>query len=243
MQTSISEEVAMNKIRTIVASLMLLLGAASMGWADSYTGNITSTSGGGLIATGPWNNGGATLSWAVDNTTNAGYWTYNYSFDISTSKAISHVIIELSPTITRDNFDELVIDISSGSDPDAPKTYTLQSGNPGIPGDIYGVKWDTTADPLDYDFSIITVRAPIWGDFYAKDGKSGGADVIAYNTNFGNDTTTAIGNGNAGGWLLIPDTTGGGGGQETPVPEPGTFVLLGSGLVALGLFGRRKLRK
>jgi hypothetical protein len=36
---------------------------------------------------------------------------------------------------------------------------------------------------------------------------------------------------------------GGGGGGGSPVPEPSTVLLFGSGLLALGLWGKRKYRQ
>jgi len=39
------------------------------------------------------------------------------------------------------------------------------------------------------------------------------------------------------------DDGGGGGGGENVVPEPGTFLLLGAGLMGLGLYGRKRIGK
>jgi hypothetical protein len=109
----------------------------------------------------------------------------------------------------------------------------LENGGLG-PGDIFGIKWGTDNGPTTLAITIITDRAPMWGDFYAKDGEYSGQKQYAYNSMFGSDTNAPIGNGNNGGWVLVPDTT--------VVPIPSAVWLLSSGLI--GLVGlRRKFRE
>ena len=137
--------------------------------ATMYTGNISSSPGGGMYATAQWGAGGATLSWNVDDVTNLGFWTYSYTWS-GTTKALSHISIEVSDNFTSQNIFKTT---GAGINPTAPDTYNSTSqgnSNPGIPGDLFGIKWDTTSDPTVYMFSIVSDRAPMWGDFYAKDG-------------------------------------------------------------------------
>lgn len=220
------------RIFLFVTIFVLVFGLGTGAWAISYTGSITENN--GLYGTDGWVN--AQLDWEVDDVTNNDLWTYVYTFTV-VRKGISHVITEVSDNFTPDNIKD---GTTTGWE---LQTYNGQGGsNPGIPGDLYGLKWGTPAsgEVLEYIWTIVTDRAPMWGDFYAKDGtdEQGTVDVYAYNTGFGIDTTATVSNGNAYesstgyGWVLVPDTT-------TQVPELTTLLLLGLGLVGLAGFRKR----
>ena len=216
--------------KLIFAALILFMGFATNSWAITFTGTIIG--GNTLIGTSPWDTNSSNLSWTVYDNSITGHWTYEYIFTVP-SKDISHVIIEVSDNFSVGN----IIETSSGRDPDAPKTYSPGGSNPGMPDDLFGIKWDTSGDPLIYSFYIVTDRAPMWGDFYAKNGVHQGSDVYAYNSQFGINTTALIDNGNAGGWVLVPDTGTG------IIPEPSTFLLLGTGLLGIAAIRYRRSKK
>ena len=237
----------MKKIFTICLSVMSLLSIATGALALSYTGFLESDL--TFYATGGWATGTTTpsnakLSWIVDDTSNVGFWTYEYTFTVA-RKGISHVIIEVSgPKDDPNAFS--VNNIKAGTtSPYSLDTYNSSfpgNSNPGLPGNLYGIKWNTDdvlgqGDWLNFTWTLVTDRTPMWGDFYAKDGtdNQGQIDVYAYNVKFGQSTDASIGDGNAGGWALLPDTT--------VIPEPATMLLFGSGLIGLAGFVRRKFKK
>lgn len=216
--------------KILFAVLILLMGFAANSWAITFTGTILG--GSTLFGTAPWNTNATNLSWTVYDSPITGLWTYEYIFS-GASKSVSHVILEVSSNFT-------VANIFSGTTPgySGPNTYVQDNSNPGMPaGGVFGLKWNTSNDPLVYSFTVVTNRMPMWGDFYAKDGVYQSNWVYAYNQNFGTNTTEPIANGNAGGWVLVPDT------QTTVIPEPGTFLLLGTGLLGIAAIRYRRSKK
>jgi hypothetical protein len=200
-----------------LGALCLLVISYSGAWAIAYTGSIQ-TSDKTLIGSGSWpNNTGSKLSWVVDDSSDPGFWTYAYQFDLNGSK-ISNVIIEVSSAfITAD-----IEDASLGA-----IVFTFYPTDyPGLPSPIFGVKWG--AADKSFNWWISTAAPPMWGDFYGQ----GEGNNYAYNAAFGED-------------FPISDAPSPSGKVPVPgsVPEPSTMLLLGFGLMGIAFIGRRKFFK
>src|SRR5690606_15532951 len=93
------------------------------------------------------------------------------------------------------------------------------SSNPSIPGDIFGVKFDFGSGTSVY--TLVTLRVPVWGDFYLKGGRDANtsnpppdADFLsAWNTGFGTDPTLHTQDFNN--WIATPATA-----TTVVVPSP-----------------------
>jgi hypothetical protein len=183
-----------------------------------------------LVASYNWANSYTALSWIVSFDSSSNYWTYRYTFTTDGKPGISHVITEVSATFDKDNIEEGTTERYELG------TYTpYNPSNPGIPGYLYGLKFEVPAGNSGRNFSwtIVTDRAPMWGDFYAK----GGSNGYVYNTEFGNTNDAPIGNNkNLFGWVLVPDTV-------STVPEPETLILIGIGILFIVLTLRNIRRR
>jgi hypothetical protein len=241
------------KLKTILTTFLIVLfafaatGSAAYIAVDSgnYTGSRSSATDGGIFATGQWADGGITLSWDIAEA--GGLFTYVYTFGGTAidEKDLSHWLLEVSDTFTADN-------ILDGSDASLVDPTTYNSGgpgasNPGLPGAIYAVKFDSGTEGGNFTYTIVTDRAPMWGSFYAKDGVVGGpppggqADVYAYNTGFG--TYPIEGATDFLAWIAVPNTLGTPPGDDPVIPEPGTLALFGTGLLGLGFWRHRRQRR
>jgi hypothetical protein len=224
----------------IVAAITL---ATAPAYAVVYSGSLTS--GNGLTGTGPWAED-ASISWNVSNE-DLGYEGWNYSYTLTvTGKDISHAMIEVSSVFENSNILEGYIGIT----PDG--TYELNDygpsnpSNPGIPDTMRGIKIDVIGDTKTLSWSFDSDITPVWGDFYAKDGKQGGADVYIYNDGFTEndyDPTTPVDPDNQdyvpiSDHIIVPDSTSTHEGPPGNLPEPGTSMLGALGILLL--FKRQK---
>ncbi len=230
-------------------------------WADSRS---TGTDG-GVDGYGGWSgelNNGFQISWVITEDVDT-YYSYHYEYTISgigggdLSKSLSHFNLEVTNPAEPDDFDNFFTsDYDPFLDPPTglgltivkePATLDPDAGNPSMPESMYGIKFDdigviskepkVSIDVLQYTFSFDTWRAPVWGDFYAKDGKDGGDETYAYNTGFGMDPPTDSITGDFTNWIARPN------GDTVSVPEPSMLVLIGTCFVGLvGLRNRRKIR-
>jgi len=251
---------------TIAILLFLFLMLPANLFAFSFSGFTN------LVGSGGWENPDnyttgdlqADLLFTVELDEDTGLWTYTYNLGLD-NKELSHFIIETShvdyygtATFTNDN----VKDGTTYPGPDAGLgIYTEGNGNWGLPSTFYGFKWDTTPEDQDppsgfdtfdytYEYILVSDRAPMWGNLYLKDGKDGGIDTYAYNLGWGtardgiyasfdpdNPPASTL---EGFDFALVPDseTTP----PNNPVPEPGTFILLGAGLIGI-LTLRRKIKR
>lgn len=207
----------MKKLAVLGVAVLMVLFAMTP--ANAVVAQSPISYGDGLYASGDnWANPATTLSWNVTQLA-SGYFQYDYTFTLSTAagtKGISHVIIEVSENFTAAN-------VKTGTTAGWELgMFGTNNGNPGIPDTLYGLKWDGGGAKPSLSWTIVTDRAPMLGDFYAKDGNDPGQlPVFAYS-----GTSSGF-----GGNVAVPDSV---------VPIPGAAYLFGSGIVALiGLKRRR----
>lgn len=244
--------------KTVMFACMLAV--ATVAQAATYTGSLTYTpgpppdSGDGLFVTGPasqWSSYTVTLEWTVTNedASQPGYaWKYQYRFRHNGSQyAFSHVILETASDFTTANMAVL-----TGAAFDSLKVQTVQSGNPAMPEDVFGLRFNPLSGGVkDMTWSFFSDRAPMWGDFYGRCGGGPGGDQVnsaynfnqtgsvqkgfldpnASNTNRDDpDPSAPAASGSVDYHLLVPGV----------VPEPATLAVVAVGAAML-LWRRRRL--
>ena len=200
--------------------------------AGSFTGSRTAPSSGGITEVGNYDN--ISLSWTILPET-ASLYRYTYTFANFVPPAISHFILELSDncTATGECFRSTSSNIEFG-------TFGPQASNPNFPAgqSIKGVKFEFgSATPAIYTF--LSNRIPVWGNFYIKGGSNndtGNNFGRAYNnalalSGFNSEIVTDF--------IARPDTIRIPS-NETGIPEPATYALIGSALVIVAMLRRRK---
>lgn len=244
-------------LRTMLVACSLTLLSTGVN-AQSIT--LSTPNADGVFATAGWSDLGGGFSITSTYTNNLTHYTYDYHITAdpsgSLSKGISHIILQMSPNVP---IHELVIpgsleakyfdgqgmsSIHLLQDGDAPKTYqTGSNSNPGLPNPIYGIKWDmpdedSWGDEIDVRqlwFSFDSLRLPILGDFYAKDGKDPRTkeNVYAYNTHLASGGPCTESN-----CIWVPDSE-----SVTVIPEPSTYAIMGSLLLVVMIAARRRAVK
>ena len=234
----------MTASRLGLLAVVLLLSASAQVFAApiGYTGSLT---GSDIHGTGVWVDQlllpadelpswtAPSITWTITLNPDLS-WHYDYTLSIY-KKDISHLTLEVSPTFSGSN-------VRNASWPGGSievQDYGPDDGNsnPGMPGTFHGLKFDN-ASGTNLHVYFDSDRAPVWGDFYAKGGKSGSVFNAVWNAGFGNpDTDPSVppGGGSLDGHLLVPDSR-----SYPPVPEPSSLAALGIGLMCL--LARRRRR-
>lgn len=224
-------------------SCLLVVALASIAFAQmamgaSYSGTLSTPV--ELGGSGAWYLG-STINWVVTDLEN-GTWRYWYQLQVPVGE-VSHFILETSPTFTRGDIVEGSASGNFASIYLGTWSSAQGSSNPGMPGEVYGIKFDET-------FGLITTiqfdsyRTPMWGDFYAKDGTAGGlGQNYVFNAGFAAADPSLddypLMDGSAYDpmrHILVPDT-------HTVIPEFSTVALGALGLLPVAGFNRLRSRK
>jgi hypothetical protein len=229
------------------ASIILVTGS-------DLSGSRSTPASAGLVGNGVWDGGGINFSWDISFNVGTSLWDYSYtlartSINNPPGAGISHLLLEL----TRYAADGTSLDTHwKGIFGSANVDEWGDEGNssPGIPGLLYGVKITPAAsEELSKTFTFSTPQVPVWGDFYAKDGKAGGDENYAYNAGFIGDLGAsqggpAVGTTNFLNWVPRPDGAVGPPGGDPPgnVPEATSSIVWSILISGVGFWTARPRR-
>jgi hypothetical protein len=214
------EEKPLKKVVVLLAFLALAVTVSATpihGTDAPFTGSTT------LLGFGNWDNPDPELSWEITSLP-GGLFLYVYEFTHGGSD-LSHLVLEFSPNCAGD----LACITNGTNNPDGPRTYAANTApNFEMPAAIFGVKFSEFGAGSPNTFSFTSNRAPVWGNVYLRDG----GNAYAYNAGLTNMSSSLMSD-----FVARPD----GFGNDTQVPEPASFALLGGGLLVLGMIRRRRL--
>lgn len=217
----------MKKLMTAIAVAGMVVAQSAS--ALNLLNDTLTWSSGGIVATPNWNNSGTWLSWSISQNSSTLVWSYRYVWHTD-GKDLSHFNMQVSAGATINEFWNWSFSHPLESGDPTISTFSPGPGNPGMPGSIYALQMNLDADTPVFGFSFDTLRAPVWGDFYAKDGKVAGSDTIAYNAGFLTEPDV-----NDGRHIAVPNGPG-----IIIVPDGGlTLGLMGLSLLGLGHLRRR----
>jgi len=241
------KNIKIQEIKYLVAAAIVLVGlVGSTCFADLFAGSsgvLTWDSleqqivaGNTETGSGVWDSTFTTMAWDVDpidsdSDGDTDYYHYAYAYTAigSSGAGLSHFILEVSDQFAMDELWGLTPGVTYIAND--PNPYGTSPANPGIPGSVYGIKFQTITGTTNADgtttwaWSFDSTRVPVWGDFYAKGGKSN----YAYNMGFTSvdfDPTSLEGDGKH---IAVPDT------YKVPVPAAVLLGILGMGVVGLKL--------
>jgi hypothetical protein len=217
---------------------LIMVGAVTFNaWAalSTITGSLSTSSNEGLISGGiTWSEDkeGLTVFWEVSRLEDY-TWHYQYTFTNGNGNLskmdVGYFIISVSNDLTLSD----VFNFSGDVESYELKTFGSGPSAPGFPEDqaIWGLKIELKSEQLTAEFS--SNRAPMWGDFYAKDG--GNPKNYAYNRDLGvkvsnpHDCQNAPIDeyGNSLFKVLVPDAV------PEPAPEPASLSMLALGSLLL----------
>jgi hypothetical protein len=214
----------------LTLGLMLAPGAMAL---PSYSGSLSSADG-KIITSGNWDDVGFSIGWYIEQQGD-GSWLYEYTLGTpnvppdALVPAVSHFILEVSPNVTVNDFWGF----------DGPIELRLPGDDPFPDADLLNsaLKLDFGLNEGELIYSFYSWRAPRLSDFVAKGGRAQ-SDVFAYAYNSGYGASIEgyeLGDYFELGKILAPDTM-------TVIPEPGTMLLFGLGLVGAGVVRRYRNR-
>ncbi len=204
--------------------------------ASHFTGSRESADGEVIIAGTRYKT--FNIAWNITQVTGGFNYSYTFTYTRFTgggtrpAPAISHFILDLSTNCTEEASGCVQNQTYTGAPDDYSDyqygTFGAGPSNPGLPAGktIQGIKFNTSEFESGESLTFFSTRIPVWGDFYIKGGSAEGA----YNKGLTHPTSANILD-----FIARPDTV-----PAPPVPEPGTWVLLG---IAGAMLGVAKLRR